>query len=78
MTSATFTDSDRRTHGLDAGADSYLVQPAEPLELAAAVNAMLRIRRSEDALRRLKLSLGAQVKERADAVPRLQRAQGQR
>ncbi len=70
MTSATFTESDRRTQGLDSGADSYLVQPAEPLELAAAVNAMLRIRRSEDALRGINLTLGAQVKERGDALSR--------
>ena len=70
MTSATFTESDRRAQGLDAGADSYLVQPAEPLELAAAVNAMLRIRRSEDVLRDLNLSLGAQVKEHGDALSR--------
>ena len=64
MTSSTFVTSERRTLGLDAGADAYLVQPAEPLELAAAVNSMLRIRRSEDALRSLNLSLDAQVKER--------------
>ena len=50
MTSATFTTPGDRTVGLDAGADSYLVQPAEPLELVAAVNALLRIRRSEDQL----------------------------
>lgn len=43
MTSATFTTSEQRTRGLDFGADSYLVQPAEPLELGAAVNALLRI-----------------------------------
>ena len=70
MTSATFTESDRRALGLDAGADSYLVQPAEPLELAAAVNAMLRIRRSEDALRSLNTSLDAQVKERTAELTR--------
>jgi PAS domain S-box-containing protein len=70
MTSATFTEADRRAQGLDSGADSYLVQPAEPLELVAAVNAMLRIRRSEDVLRELNLSLGVQVKERGDALSR--------
>jgi DNA-binding response OmpR family regulator/nitrogen-specific signal transduction histidine kinase len=70
MTSATFIESDRRTQGLDAGADSYLVQPAEPLELAAAINAMLRIRRSEDVLRDLNLTLGVQVKEHGDALSR--------
>lgn len=64
MTSATFTTPSDRTIGLDAGADSYLVQPAEPLELVAAVNALLRIRRSEDGLRKLNETLEAQVKER--------------
>jgi signal transduction histidine kinase/DNA-binding response OmpR family regulator len=74
MTSATFTGPDMRAQGLDAGADSYLVQPAEPLELAAAVNSMLRIRRSEDALRNVNLSLDAQVKERGDALTRAMNA----
>jgi signal transduction histidine kinase len=70
MTSATFTTSERRTQGLDAGADTYLVQPAEPLELAAAVNALLRIRRSEDALRNLNITLDAKVKERGTELAR--------
>ena len=51
-------------YGLNAGADSYLVQPAEPLELAAAINALLRIRRSEDALRSLNATLDKQVQAR--------------
>ena len=70
MTSATFVTSQRRTRGLDAGADAYLVQPAEPLELTAAVNALLRIRRSEDALRSLNVTLDAQVKERTSELAR--------
>ncbi len=70
MTSATFTTSESRTQGLDAGADSYLVQPAEPLELAAAVNALLRIRRAEDILRSLNVTLDAQVKERTTELAR--------
>jgi two-component sensor histidine kinase len=64
MTSATFTTSEHRTQGLDAGADSYLVQPSEPLELAAAVNALLRIRRSEDVLRGFKRALEAEVAQK--------------
>jgi signal transduction histidine kinase len=64
QTSATFTTSEDRVLGLNAGADSYLVQPAEPLELAAAINALLRIRRSEDALRALNATLDKQVQER--------------
>lgn len=64
QTSATFTTSTDRIVGLDAGADSYLVQPAEPLELAAAINALLRIRKTEDALRKLNAGLEKQVGER--------------
>jgi signal transduction histidine kinase len=64
QTSATFTTSEDRILGLNAGADSYLVQPAEPLELAAAINALLRIRRSEDALRALNATLDQQVQVR--------------
>jgi len=64
QTSATFVTSEARVLGLNAGADSYLVQPAEPLELAAAINALLRIRSSEDALRRLNASLDMQVQAR--------------
>lgn len=64
QTSATFTSPAHRTAGLDAGADSYLVQPSEPLELAAAVNALLRIRNSEDALRKLNATLERRIEER--------------
>jgi DNA-binding response OmpR family regulator/two-component sensor histidine kinase len=64
MTSSTFTTSFHRTRGLDSGADSYLVQPAEPLELAAAVNALLRIRRAEDNLRAMNATLEQRVKDR--------------
>lgn len=64
QTSATFTSSQHRTIGLDSGADSYLVQPAEPLELAAAINALLRIRKSEDELRTLNATLEERVAAR--------------
>ncbi|HEX3938872.1 MAG TPA: response regulator [Xanthobacteraceae bacterium] len=70
MTSATFTTAEHRTRGLDAGADSYLVQPAEPIELAAAINALLRIRRSDDVLRSINATLGAQVKEQGIELSR--------
>jgi DNA-binding response OmpR family regulator/anti-sigma regulatory factor (Ser/Thr protein kinase) len=64
MTSATFTSSSDRTAGLDSGADSFLVQPAEPMELVAAINALLRIRRSEDELRRINDTLEQRVDNR--------------
>ncbi len=68
MTSSTFTESQHRALGLDAGADSYLVQPAEPLELAAAVNSLLRIRKSEDDLRSLNATLEKKVADRTNEL----------
>jgi signal transduction histidine kinase len=70
MTSATFVTSADRTVGLDAGADTYLVQPAEPLELVAAVNALLRIRRAEDELRRVNDALQGQVEAQTSELSR--------
>ena len=64
MTSATFTSAEDRTFGLDSGADSYLLQPAERLELAAAINSLLRIRRTEDDLRSLNATLERKVADR--------------
>jgi len=64
MTSATFTSPTDRSLGLDAGADSYLVQPSEPIELAAGINALLRLYRSEEELRRINTSLEARVHAR--------------
>jgi signal transduction histidine kinase len=49
--SATFTLTRHRVLGLDSGADSYLCHPVEPIELIATVNALLRVRRAEQALR---------------------------
>jgi PAS domain S-box-containing protein len=49
--SASFVTSQDKAHGLEIGADAYLVRPVEPVELVATVNALLRARRSEEALR---------------------------
>jgi signal transduction histidine kinase len=68
MTSATFTSSSDRTLALDSGADTFLVQPSEPLELAASINALLRIRRSEAELRRLNETLEQRVQDRVAAL----------
>lgn len=64
MTSSTFTTSFHRSRGLDSGADTYLVQPSEPLELAAAVRALLRIRKGEDDMRTMNATLEQRVKDR--------------
>jgi signal transduction histidine kinase len=64
MTSATFTTTEDRIFALNCGADSFLAQPAEPLELAAALNALLRIRRTEGELRELNETLERRVQDR--------------
>jgi PAS domain S-box-containing protein len=47
--SATFIQSQDKAEGLDSGADAYLVQPVEPIELIATMRSLLRIRRAEEA-----------------------------
>lgn len=47
--SASFIQSQDKAEGLDSGADSYLTQPVEPIELIATVRSLLRIRRAEEA-----------------------------
>jgi PAS domain S-box-containing protein len=49
--SATFVNAGHRALGLEGGADGYLTEPVEPPVLIATVNALLRMRRAEDALR---------------------------
>jgi hypothetical protein len=49
--SAAFTRDLDKVHGLDAGADGYMTHPVEPPVLVATINAFLRTRRAEDALR---------------------------
>jgi PAS domain S-box-containing protein len=46
--SATFVQSQDKAEGLDSGADAYLAQPVEPIELLATVRSLLRIRRAEE------------------------------
>jgi PAS domain S-box-containing protein len=47
--SASFILSQDKAEGLDSGADAYLVQPVEAIELLATVRSLLRIRRAEEA-----------------------------
>ncbi|MDZ8109966.1 MAG: response regulator [Nostoc sp. DedQUE12a] len=46
--SASFIQSHDKVEGLDSGADAYLAQPVEPIELVATVRSLLRIRRAEE------------------------------
>ena len=49
--SAAYRSAEHRVQGLDLGADGYLTQPVEPRELVATVNALLRSREVEAAVR---------------------------
>jgi PAS domain S-box-containing protein len=49
--SAVYVGSGDRSHGLEEGADGYLIKPVEPRELLATVQALLRIRTAEEAAR---------------------------
>ncbi len=49
--SANLTSPNDRVTGLDSGADAYMVDPVEPAELVAMVNALLRARRAEEQAR---------------------------
>jgi signal transduction histidine kinase len=51
QTSAAFVSAERKVEGLDSGADAYLAQPIDDIELLAMVRAMLRTRRAEEAER---------------------------
>jgi signal transduction histidine kinase len=82
QTSAAFTGPQDRTTALEGGADSFLIEPIDPDELLAAVNALLRVRRAERELRRLNETLEAQVAERtrelAEANARLEQEMAER
>ncbi len=49
--SATFVTGEYKAAAFDQGADSYLVEPVEPVVLVAAVRSLLRLRQSEARLR---------------------------
>ncbi len=51
-TSAALTRAHDRAYGLDSGADGYLAQPIDPIELMATVRSLLRIREKEEKLLR--------------------------
>ena len=51
QTSATFVTSEGKARGHDSGADAYLSQPFESVELVAMVRSLLRLRESESSSR---------------------------
>jgi PAS domain S-box-containing protein len=57
-----------RSHGLEGGADAYLLKPVEPRELLAHVRALLRVRAAEEAFRRAAREWRATFDGISDAV----------
>ena len=62
------TEADSQDEGLEMGADGYLVRPLSNRDLLAQVQAMLRIKRTEDALREREKTMRALLNSRDDAV----------
>jgi two-component system NtrC family sensor kinase len=60
MTTALDSISDK-TLGLGLGADDYITKPFDPQELLARIDAVMRVRRSEQALRRRNQELAALI-----------------
>ena len=65
--SAHRTNSQDRIEGLDSGADGYLVWPVAPQELLAWVRTLLRVRRTERALRAANADLHQTLESISDA-----------
>jgi CheY-like chemotaxis protein len=64
QTSSALLSAQDRALALEAGADSYLIEPIEPDELVAVVRALLRMRHAEQALRQMNDDLEIKVIER--------------
>jgi signal transduction histidine kinase/DNA-binding response OmpR family regulator len=62
--SATFVAGKDKAQGLDSGADGYLAQPVEAIELIATVRALLRMRKAEESA----LSLATEWQTTFDAM----------
>lgn len=90
LSAAYIRDEDRVT-GLNAGADGYMVHPAEPAVLVATLQALIRARTAEDQLRRSEqrfraiydqaqsgIALLDEEGRFADANPAMQRLLGRR
>jgi PAS domain S-box-containing protein len=73
--SASSTSEADRVRGLELGADTYLIEPIEPDELLANVNALLRIRHAETTLRQREQQLRS-ILTHAPTVIFLKDAQG--
>jgi signal transduction histidine kinase len=62
--SSMYVEPSDTARGLEGGADAYLIEPVDPAVLVASVNALLRLRRAEEALRE---AVGSERRARAEA-----------
>jgi len=70
-TSATFTASENKLQGLEAGADGYLTQPFEPQELIATVRSLVRLHETETDLMSRNAALVAAARRKDEFLPML-------
>jgi PAS domain S-box-containing protein len=66
--SATFTNAADQVRGFEGGADGYITHPVEPPVLIATVNAFLRTRRAEEAMRASEAKFKAVFEEALDGI----------
>lgn len=66
--SAAYVTDDDKVRGLDAGADSYLTHPVEPAVIVASVQALVRTRVAEEAMRRSEARFRAIYAQAADGI----------
>lgn len=57
-----------RAEGLEVGADDFIPKPIDNVELAARIKVILRIKRAEDALRKMNENLEKLVEEKSGAL----------
>lgn len=68
IVSGSQVDSESQIEGLNAGADGYITRPISGRELLARVQALLRIKQAEDAVRERESELYALIQNNADGM----------
>ena len=74
LVTAHSTDASYRVQGLESGADAFLSKPIDESELVAQIKAMVRIKKTEDALREERDSLEGLVRKRTADLSRANQA----
>lgn len=75
LTSAYLTDEDK-VRGLDSGADAYLTHPVEPAVLISTIQALVRTREAEEAMRHSEAKFRAAFERAPSGIALVDTAQG--